>query len=226
VDLSSQVGPQNNTAGSSAKLLRSGRTGELSVAEAHGRFYEPAYWQTLFSIGMGANALSANTITLVATTTPILGVWNPANSPVNLVIAQAAVQVYANTLITPAGCGPFVWAASTGNAGITTGLSPFNRKSMAYSGSQAKGFTPAVALTGLTNNLVVFDGADFTNPTILACGTIVAPTAGTSLTSFGGVQNFDGSLLVPPGGVLVLLNTTSTTTMSVAGRLLWEEVPI
>ena len=28
------------------------------------------------------------------------------------------------------------------------------------------------------------------------------------------------------GGVLALLNTTSTTTMSVNGRLLWEEVPV
>ena len=28
-----------------------------------------------------------------------------------------------------------------------------------------------------------------------------------------------------PGGVLALLNTTSTTTISVAGRLMWVEVP-
>jgi hypothetical protein len=31
---------------------------------------------------------------------------------------------------------------------------------------------------------------------------------------------------VPPGAVLALLNVTSTTTVSVTGRLLWEEVPL
>ena len=228
MDISSQVGLQNNQAGNTAKILRSGRTGELGVGEAHGRFYEPTYWGTVFSIGMGANALSSNTITLVAATTPILGVWNPMSSTVNLVMLQAAIQVYINTLTTPAGCGPFVWAASTGVSTITTGLAPFNHKTMVSSGSQAKGFNPTTALTGLVaaNNLVVFEGADFQNPSILALGTIIAPTTGTSIFSFGGVQNFDGSLIVPPGGVLALLNTTSTTTMSVAGRLMWEEVAL
>jgi hypothetical protein len=40
------------------------------------------------------------------------------------------------------------------------------------------------------------------------------------------VEEFDGSMIIPPGGVLALLNTVSTTTISVASMLLWEEVPL
>jgi hypothetical protein len=92
-------------------------------------------------------------------------------------------------------------------------------------GSQAKGFqlSGAVALTGLTNNLVIFEPGDFQNPTII---TTAAVSTAIQTPVVQGVQNFDGSLIVPPGGVLALVNTVSTTTISVYGRLMWEEVPI
>lgn len=225
-----QVGPiASNTSLSAGSnpVARAGNMGDLIVSELQGRFYEAAYRNALFSIGMGVTALSANTISLSATTTPILGVWNPSTSTINVVLMQASLQIYINTLTTPQGAGALVWASSTGNTAISTGTTPFNRKTLLSSGAQAKGFTPAVALTGLTNNLVIFEGGDFPPPGPLADGTITAPTAtGNSLVGFVGVQNFDGGLIVPPGGVVALLNTTSTTTMSVAGRLLWAEVPL
>jgi hypothetical protein len=207
--------------------FRQGKLGDVIMSELHGRFYEQNYRGNLYSIGCSVTALSANTITLTATSTPILGVWNPAASPVNVVVMQCALQSYPNTLTSPASPGAFVWASSTGNGAISTGSAPFNRKTMLSAGSQAKGFPGGVALTGLTNNLVIFDGADFGAQGPLAYGTITAPTAsGNSLAGIAGVQNFDGGLIVPPGGVLALYNTTSTTTFSVAGRLMWEEVPI
>ncbi len=46
------------------------------------------------------------------------------------------------------------------------------------------------------------------------------------LPSYVGREDFDGSLIVPPGGVLVLLNTTSSTVFSAVGKLAWEEVPV
>jgi len=203
--------------------IRQGRQGDVIVSELHGRFYEQVFRGNVYSIGSGATALSANTITLTASTTPIVGVWNPSTSLVNLVILQCGCQVYINTLTTPVGSGPMVLASSIGNTAISTGSAPFNRKTLASTGSQAKGFPGGVALTGLTNNLVIFDGSDLANTTIITHGTI---TAVTTQFSVGGVHNFDGSLIVPPGGVLALLNTTSTTTCSVASRLLWEEVPV
>lgn len=208
--------------------LRLGRLGDVIVSELHGRFYEQVFRGNVYSIGCGVTALSANTVTLTASSTPILGVWNPTTSSVNLVMLQCALTVAANTLTAPVPPGPFVWASSLSNSAISTGSAPFNRKTLASSGSQAKAFPGGVALTGLTNNTVIFETADLPNLSGLTnAGTITAQTTTSNATAGAfGVQNFDGGLIVPPGGVLALLNTTSTTTYSVTGRLMWEEVPI
>ena len=199
--------------------LRQGQLLDLIISELHGKYYESNYRSAVYSVGMAQTALSANTITLVAATTPIIGIWNPAASPVNL------VPIKAKCLITAAGAnavapGAFVWATSTGNAAISTGLTPMSRKTLAQAGSYAKGFNISTALTGLTNNLVIQFAAAF--------GTLVAAQGATAspIISGDGVEEFDGSIIVPPGGVLALLNTTSTTTISVASTLIWEEVPV
>ena len=218
-----QVGPAAYADGNQPGAgFRQGRLGEIIASELHGRFFEQAFRSNLYSIGGPVTALSANTITLTATTTPIIGVWNPMSSPVNLVILQAALQVAVQAASSTAQ-GGFVWASSAANAAIATGSAPFNRKSLNTIGSQAKGFPGGVALTGLSNNLVVFEGADLAGG--LAITTAAVPgTSAVPTTAY--VQNFDGSLIIPPGGVLALLNTISTTNLSVAARLLWEEVAL
>jgi hypothetical protein len=199
--------------------LRTGQFADLIVTDLQARFYENNYRGNLFSVGMSTTALSANTITLTATTTPILGLWNPTTSSINVVLLQATLQLVTigNSAVAP---GAFVWAWSLGNGAISTGVTPFNRKTLATAGSQVKGFAGATALTGITNNLVVQEAADF--------GTLVMAqgATGTPMISPTMVQNFDGSLIVPPGAVLALLNTISSTTVSVAGKLMWAEVAI
>jgi hypothetical protein len=61
-----------------------------------------------------------------------------------------------------------------------------------------------------------------------AFGTLVAAQGATAspFISGDGVEEFDGAIIIPPGGVLALLNTVSTITVNVASMLLWEEVPI
>ena len=198
------------------------RSGELGVSEVHGRFYEQTYRGNVYGNGLTAlTALTGNTVTLTATTTPILGVWNPASSTVNVVILQATLASGINAAAAT-GPGVFVWASSVGNAALTLGTAPYNHKTLTTSGSQAKGLA-FVALTGLTNNLVVQTGSDFPTPTIIT--TAAVPTSvQTPTVSY--TANLDGAFIVPPGGVFALLNTVSTTTISVHGRLMWEEVPI
>ena len=216
-----QAGEQNNGDGTPV-TARASRQGDTMVSELHGRFYEQCLRGKLFGIGVNAlTALSANTITLTATTTPILGVWNPLTSGVNLVILQASLASGINNAATT-GAGIFVWAASTGNAALTLGSSPISHKTLLASGSATKAF-PFVALTGLTNNLVVIEAADFPDATIITTAALPA-TIQTPTVMY--TQNIDGSIIVPPGGVLALLNTVSSTTISVHGRLLWEEVPV
>lgn len=215
------TGPSNTGDGFSVPM-RLGRNGDQIVTQLHGRWYEQNFRGSLFSFGTTAiTALSANTITLTATTTPILGLWNPPGSGVNAVIIKAFLAAKINTVTTPVAPGAFVWAASGPNNALTLGSAPINRKLLTTGGSNVKAYTAATALTGLSTNLVIFDTAHFTDFANLTSGTI-ANTA--QLQSFGGVQEIEGAMIVQPGYVLALLNTTSTTTYSYTGSLMWEEV--
>lgn len=222
--LQGTTGPSVNNSGSNP-TVRQGNTGEVNTADAHGRFYEPCIRGGLFSIGCQLTALSAATILLTASAQPIVGIWNPSGSGVNLVPLQAMLIDEINA-VTSVALGAFVWAASIGNnAALSAGLAPFNRKTLQSLGSAGKAFSLSTAslLTGLTNNVVVFDAAEFNTASGLLTTTVAAATPTPSVS---GVQNFDGSLIVPPGGVLALLNTVSSVTHSVAARLMWEEVAL
>jgi hypothetical protein len=219
--LQGQVGPQLQSDGTYPNI-RQGKLGDAIVSELHGRFYEQVYRSSVYSIGSSTTALSANTITLTATTTPIVGVWNPGTSTVNLVILQAALQIVVQAASSTAQ-GAFVWATSTGNNAISTGSAPVNRKTLTAAGSQAKGFPGGVALTGLTNNLVILEGADLAGGLAITTASVPATAA---VPTYSYTQNFDGGLIVPPGGVLALLNTVSTANLSVTTRLMWEEVTL
>ena len=217
--LQSLTGQPAASAAGGTPSLRAGQLADLIVSELHGRLYEQNYRGNLFSIGMTATALSASTIGLTATGTPIIGVYNPQTSNVNLVIAKAKLQLAA-TAASAVAPGAFVWAASVGNTAVSTGLTPTNRKTLSQAGSQAKGLNATTALTGLTNALTVLDAAAF--------GTLLAAQGATVTPIVGGIsqEEFDGDLIIPPGGVLALVNTISTTTVSVAASLIWEEVPL
>jgi len=221
MQLQGSVGPQaqGTMAPQTPANFRQGAQGEIIVSEVHGKWYEQAYRGNLYSVGMTVTALAATTTTLTNTTTPIIGLWNPSTSTVNCVLSKAKLQI-AVALAAAVAPGGWVWALSTGNTAITTGITPTNRKTLTAFGSQAKGFTIATPLTGLTNNLVIHCAAGF--------GTMVAAQTATATTIISGdcIEEFDGGLIVPPGGVIALLNTISTTTISVASMLMWEEVPV
>jgi len=220
-----RVGPVWGGSGTAAPFT-AGFSGAQRVSDAHGRFMQAALEDRLFSNGMTLTSISNVTFTtgtLGATCTPIAGVWNPLNSNRNLVVLQAILGVTI-TALQATGGAPFAWASSIGNAAITTGTAPTNRRTLAAAGSAAKGFA-GVALTGLTNNLAVIAGSSLSggsgsNAAFLA--TAVAMQA----TQVSAVENFDGGIIVPPGGVLALLATTTSVAHSAVSALLWEEIPL
>ena len=224
-----QVGPiataQSISSGLAAPA-RAGNLGDTIVSELHGRFYEQVYRGNVYSGGVTLTALLAANATatgLTATAQPLLGLYNPSASTVNLVVLQASFQLAPNTFTTPVSPGGLVWLTSVNNNAVSTGTVGTNRKTLATGAGQGKYFAISTALTGLTNNLAIIEGADFTFAGNVAYGTVAA----TALyPSVGGVQNVDGSFIVPPGAVLALMNTVSSTTYSGYGRILWEEVPL
>lgn len=205
---------------------RSGNMGDLIVSKLHGDWYEANYQGKVFSTGTTAAVALASTHAtatgLTATATPILGIYNPAGSGYNAVILQAVLNTFINN-VTSVAPGAYVWVAATGQGAISTGLTPWNRKTLTQTGSVCKGFAGATALTGMVGSVAAFSAAPFP----LASGLLTTTVAAATPTpSVGGLEVYNGGLIVPPGGVFGLMCTLSVSTHSFYGSLLWEEVPI
>lgn len=220
-----QVGPQVLSDGVPG-AGRAGRSGEQIFQELHGRFYEQNLRGVLFSGGMALTAITNTTYTtgtLGATCTPIVGIYNPSTSPVNCVVLQAILGVVV-TAATSTGAGPYVWASSIGNTAVSTGTTPLNLKTLVASGSYAKDMC-GIALTAQTNALTVKRGSSLSGGSALNYS-FVATAAGPVTIGVGTVENIDGGFIVPPGGILALLATTTPVAHSAVSGIIWEEVAI
>lgn len=226
VEATGQVGPQVAGDGSSVPL-RQDRSGATVVQELHGRFYEQNFRSALFSAGMSITSISNATFTvggIGATTTPVVGVWNPSTSTVNLVLLQASLAV-SQTALQATGPGGFVWAMSTANAAISTGAAPLNRKTLALSGSFGKDMS-GVAVTGITNALVPRFGSSLGGGSAIGAAFLATQAGAQTVQAASNVENIDGAIIVPPGAIVALLTTLTAVGHSAASALLWEEVPV
>jgi hypothetical protein len=206
---------------------RQGYQGDVIVSELNGRYYEQTLSGRGFQSGMTLTSISNATFTtLTNSTTPIVGVWNPPTSKFNLQITQAILGV-AITAATSTGGAPFVWASSVGNLNLTAAglLVPWNTRDLIQGGSFAKGLA-GIALTGLTNNLVIMGASALSGGSVGAYSQIDTAVGFSPAQGGNPVENFDGSLIVPPGGVLALLATTTPVAHSAASMLKWIETPI
>lgn len=225
VEVKGTVGEANLSPGASG-IITLGRNGDIIASLLHGRWYEQNYRGRVFSGGMALTDISNATFTtgtLGATETPIAGVWNPANSPVNLVILRATLGVTI-TALQATGGGPYVWATSTGNGAISTGNAPMNRRTLLKAGSYAKDMC-GVALTGLTNNLIVCCASALGGGSASKAAFLATQVAMQTI-QIASVEDLEGALIVPPGGVLALLATTTPVAHSAVSALIWEEVPV
>lgn len=225
VTIQGQAGPRAISDGV-VEDVRLGRTGEVVVQELHGRFYESCARGNVYSDGFGLTSINAATFTvggIGATTTPVLGLWNPATSTVNCAIIEASLGLVL-TALAATGPGGFVWAMSVGNTALTLGSTPLNRKTLALAGSQAKGLA-GVALTGRTNDVVVRFGSALGGGSAENVS-FTATAVAMQTAQWSSKELFDGTLIVPPGGVLALLATTTPVAHSAVASLVWEEVPV
>jgi hypothetical protein len=230
------VGPSAQADGSTP-AVRLGRTAELIVDELHGRFYETTFRGATYSNGMqltsvsnatfGVAAATSATLATAAASTPILGLWNPASSSVTAVLLQAQVSMI-NTALQETGAGPLVWLVWPGQSAITLGAFGFNRKSLSVGGSQCK-VLAGVALTGLssiqsaTTNIFATSAI---SPGALSNVSTLQTAAGLSPAAGNMVENFDGSVVIPPGGLIGLYASGTPVAWSAASSMLWEEVAV
>lgn len=203
-----------------------GEFSDLLVSPLMGKYYEQNYRGNKYvaSTAGGGVQLAATHLfsTAIATFTPILAIYNPLTSPVNLVIQKIWCGLTAAPLATITQTGGFLLVGSASqiisNAQSAT---PVNAKTLKASGSQAIGVTNA-ALAGAVGN------ATLLRP---IAGNVEIVTATANATGVQGgvpVEEVAGSIIVPPGGYLAIANGISN---AVAGHLVtagfeWDEVPV
>lgn len=214
------VGAQNNSDGA-LQIPRLGKQGDLASSQLHGKFYEQTYRGNVYGLGISntaATSLNAIATGLTATATPLVGCYNPPTSNVNLVILRASI-VTATVAASAVSPGGFMWCFGTGQT-VSTGLVPFNQKTLAAGGGVGQAFTMTTVMTGLSGSLVAKRGSPISPFNAAGNATAVALLGGASL------EEVEGSIIVPPGGVAGLFAQVSSTTWSATVAIVWEEVPV
>ena len=199
-----QSGPQVITDGVNT-TIRTGRTGELVVTEAHGRYQEAVYRGNVFvAANQAAQALS----TALSTTQTGFTLTNPAGSGRILVLLDAAIAIAS----APAGISTLVWAANVNTvAAAVTQTTPLTVRNanLGFAG------TPV----GLASSAV----------TLPAAPVVVRPVGGGPVATGSVTSSFirdelNGILTLQPGTALSL--SALTTAISVICSLTWEEILI
>lgn len=202
------------------------RLGEAPVSEWLPRFGALAWSGFTFSYGLALTSINNATFTsgtLGATCTPILGIWNPTGSGVNGHVLQAILTATL-TALTATGPGGFAWYGSTGNnAQPSTGGKGINRLTLA-SGGAIQGVS-GVALTGLTNNLALICGSALNVGQPYNVSEVATASGFMTQGGGGSIENLDGSIIVPPGGVLALLAQTTPVAHSAVSGIIWAQLP-
>jgi hypothetical protein len=206
-----QVGaPGQSITSGSTPPLRQGQLGDMIVSELHGRFYEQTYRGAVFSTFVNALTIASTHATPIAagTGTPIIGIFNPANSGKNIVLIR--VQ-QATTSGTPG--GPLLWNVIPNPQNITaTSTAAYSNASLAQSGSVTRIYNN----TALTASTV---GVAFRN----AGGPTAVAATGAIMTY---TEMYDGSVIIPPGSMLGLAATAAGTSHVINVYAEWEEVPV
>jgi hypothetical protein len=196
------------------------------VIDAHSRFEDAALRGALFNGGMTLTSISNATFSFTSTTgataTPIVGLYNPPSSLVTLVILQAVLGV-TMTNVTATGPGPYVWVKSAGNSAVSTGTLGVNSKTLVTGGGTGL-FHAGNALTGLTNALTFLRASSLFGGSAENVS-FVATAVAMQTQQQAAVENIDGSITVPPGGVVALMSTATGVAHSAASGILWAEVP-
>lgn len=198
--------------------LRGDHSGALVVQHAHARFQE-AVLQGNVWIGSNPSGTAVTTQAGVSATTPALVLFNPINSPVNLVLwyaqfgitaspAAASVMMLAYNAPNLAGVptGPTtVTAANITNALLSRGIT-----GTATSATAQGGFGQCYRISTLSAAPIAFN----------------YPMGTTGAAAIGGVSmhhSIDGAVIIPPG-VAVSVQTTSAAALVCS--LCWEECAV
>lgn len=210
-----QIGAVTGLDGSQPNA-RQGRTGELIVSQAHGRYYETTSRGNTFTLTLNATTtgISAGNLTgAAAAAVTQFAIWNPNGSGVNINILKAFVAPISGTFAAgPVFHGLFVngnpTIASTGTANnnLAGGRPPIARYMASAAGAALTGGTAPVTFRAMSMS---FSASAY------------AAAAGANT-----LENVEGDIVLPPGTGWVPLHAGAGTSVLHAYSVTWEEIPI
>lgn len=156
---------------------RQGKSGELIVSEAHGRFYEGSSRGKMYLASIGVAGVAPGT---ALSTSPAFQIWNPVNSGILVAIKQVFVSYVSGTL----GAGSFVHSVNLSQVTAPSG------------GTE---LTPVCALLNTSRGTA----RAFTGSTISATSTLIRASLnmGAALAS---TANFPALSMDPVEGGIVI----------------------
>ncbi len=181
-------------------LINMGRSNEALVAELHGKYYEQCYRGNLYYTStVAAGVVIATSSTL----TPTYSLWNPAGSGKNVVLVSLEVGLSTGTSV----AGGIVWTATTNAGSGISSTAPFVAFGTGSAINANLGSGKVAALrcaTGGTTTLVA--AATLFRTTGISFG---STAVGTLTTWWVAREDYDGSLIVPPGNAIHIMGSTA-----------------
>lgn len=205
------VGPVLGGDGTTPGTGRQGKTGESTVGQAHGKYYEPSSRGVLFAASDQGGGVTCQT---TITTTGLLSLYNPAGSVKRLAIKKISLGYVSGTL----GAGSFYHAFNAIGAAAPTGGTALTANS-ADIGNQS-----AVTAVGVPRT-----GATVVAATVLypfASSFVELATTANPLQLI--IEDVDGAITIEPGCTYQLVSVLGAggSSPKVSPGVLWEEIPI
>lgn len=205
------VGPVLGADGTTPSTGRQGKTGETSVSQTHGKYYEPSSRAVLFGASdQGAGVAVQTSIT----TTGNLSLHNPVGSGKRLSIKKVSIAYFNGTL----GAGAFYHAFNPVGTTLPSAGTTLTANCMDI------GNLSGVAAVGVAKTGATVVAATCLYP-FLGCNAELA----TSVTGIQlGSEDVDGAIVIEPGGVYQLVSVMGAggTSPKVAMGIVWEEIPL
>ncbi len=211
--ITGNIGPFTSAAdGQNQLAVLQGRSGELVVAEGHGKYYTQAYRGKVFH---GATAIAGAAIGISTTTAPTFILWNPLGSGVNVVPIKFRAGFASGTGI----CGQIGYMSllNAGAAPLSAVITAFTDV-VVQCGLLGAGGPKAKCGSAAT---IVTASASFLRPSGFSQGAPITSTA----TTFNFVDDFDGEVILSPGSALYPAGNTATAEVFAQG-FSWVEVPV
>lgn len=204
--------PSAKQAQGSCPTIPGGTLGELLNSRLAPDYYTLLKAGLIFNLAtLGVTAPSA--FVGGAAGTPLLALWNPANSGKDLVLLEAALGIRTTgTSAATESCSHF--AGAQGSVAITGTLTaPRGQLSQALSGSVASGLVNTANTGAVASNLI--------RPSF-SLGNVTT-TAGVNVALLR--DEIKGEIIIPPGGYYAFGFAAALAVASIDAALMWAELP-